>query len=80
MGGGVAFIGNHSTPIIVISNLVDSEAGHVLVDRRRGVVCATLGDRFNNNYRLWYEEHANHFNDPIAKGKEYYLVDFTGVY
>lgn len=69
MGGGVAFIGNLSTPIIVISNLADSEAGPVFPDWHRGVVRATLGDRFNNNYRLWYAEHANYFNGPIVKGR-----------
>ncbi|KFY26671.1 hypothetical protein V493_03942 [Pseudogymnoascus sp. VKM F-4281 (FW-2241)] len=80
MGGGVAFTGNLSAPIIVISNLVDSDAGSVFPDWYRKVVSATLGDRFDDNYRLWYTEHADHFNGPIEKGKEHYLVDFTGVY
>jgi hypothetical protein len=78
--GGASFSGNVMGKIICVNNLADSEAFPVHADWYRGVVREALGDRFDDNYRLWYQDHADHYMGPIEHGKENYLVDFTGVY
>ncbi|KAH6679955.1 hypothetical protein F5X68DRAFT_269996 [Plectosphaerella plurivora] len=78
--GGASFSGNVTGKIICVNNLADSEAFPVHADWYRGVVREAIGGRFDDNYRIWYQEHADHYMGPIEPRKENYLVDFTGVY
>lgn len=78
--GGALFSGNVTVKIICVNNLADSEAFPVHADWYRNVVHDALEDRFEDNYRIWYQEHADHYMGPIYPRKENYLVDFTGVY
>ncbi|KAL0931582.1 uncharacterized protein CTRU02_214317 [Colletotrichum truncatum] len=61
--GGGTHTGNISTKLIIVDNLLDSDAypWHAIWYRKQ--VEDSLGSSFDDNYRLWFNEHANHDYD-----------------
>lgn len=64
--------------MIVLESLWDSEAFPWQADWYRNKVRENLGDKFDDNFRLWYTDHANHadFENP---GDPTHLVSYLGV-
>lgn len=78
--GGASFSGSINCKIIAVNNIIDADAFPWHADWYRAQVQRKPGSDFDNNYRLWYNDHADHHMGPIAKEKERYLVDFMGIY
>ncbi|KAL7621604.1 hypothetical protein AAE478_008929 [Parahypoxylon ruwenzoriense] len=76
--------GNHTGAIkgkiIVVQNLMDHEAFPWHADWYRSQVMQSLGDQFEDMYRLWYNDNAEHnFEDPTPD-RAALVVPYTGIY
>jgi hypothetical protein len=79
--GGGTHTGNITGKIIVVDNLLDSDAYPWHADWYKHQVKKALGSDFENSYRLWYNEYANHdFGPVLPKKLETQLVEFGGIY
>lgn len=75
---GVLPNGSIKGKVIALENLWDTEALPWQGDWYRQQVQKNLGDQTDENFRLWYTDHANHadFPDP---GDPDYIVSYLGV-
>ncbi|KAL3496362.1 hypothetical protein BJX62DRAFT_222052 [Aspergillus germanicus] len=79
--GGGTHTGKIKAKLIVMDNLLDTGAFPWHADWYKRQVRAALGDRrFNDNYRLYFNERADHFMGPVATASQTRIVDFTGLY
>ncbi|KAL3471066.1 hypothetical protein BJX99DRAFT_263680 [Aspergillus californicus] len=78
--GGGTHTGNITGKLIVMDNLADVDAFPWHADWYKQQVQSALGDRFADNYRLYYNEHADHFMGPVSQALQTRVVDFTGLY
>ncbi|KAL5334202.1 hypothetical protein BJX70DRAFT_405570 [Aspergillus crustosus] len=78
--GGGTHTGNITGKLIVMDNLADFDAFPWHADWYRSQVQTALGDRLEDNYRLYYNEHADHSMGPVAQQLQTRIVDFTGLY
>ncbi|KAG4440841.1 hypothetical protein IFR05_003654 [Cadophora sp. M221] len=78
--GGGTNTGAINTKVIQVDNLFDVDAYPWHADWYKSQVQASLGSRFNDNYRIWYNDHSNHFFEQLPKEQTNYLVQYTGVY
>ncbi|KAK1674480.1 hypothetical protein BDP55DRAFT_611957 [Colletotrichum godetiae] len=76
--------GNHTGAIgcklIVVQNLLDSDAFPWHADWYRSQVKQQLGDRFEDNYRLWYNDNAEHFYEERPPHRLKLIVPYNGIY
>ncbi|KAK1714091.1 uncharacterized protein BDZ83DRAFT_723281 [Colletotrichum acutatum] len=76
--------GNHTGTIgcklIVVQNLLDSDAFPWHADWYRSQVKRQLGDRFEDNYRLWYNDNAEHFYEKRPPHRLTLIVAYNGIY
>ncbi|MFD2935112.1 PKD domain-containing protein [Spirosoma flavum] len=70
--------GKFNGKMIVLESLWDSEAYPWQADWYRSKVKETLGDSTDNNFRLWFTDHANHA-DFVRPGDPTHLVSYLGV-
>ncbi|KAL2841987.1 hypothetical protein BJX68DRAFT_278510 [Aspergillus pseudodeflectus] len=78
--GGGTHTGKITGKLMVIDNLADYDAFAWHADWYRTQVQSALGEKFQNNYRLYFNEHADHGMGPPAQDQEHRLVDITGHY
>ncbi|WP_198653531.1 PKD domain-containing protein [Actinocorallia populi] len=78
--GGGTHTGQITGKVIVVDNLLDSDAFPWHADWYRTQVKQALGARFDDNYRLWYNDNADHQFTPADGEKASRLIDFTGIY
>ncbi|KAK1721977.1 hypothetical protein BDP67DRAFT_499180 [Colletotrichum lupini] len=76
--------GNHTGTIgcklIVVQNLLDSDAFPWHADWYRSQVKRQLVDRFEDNYRLWYNDNAEHFYEKRPPHRLALIVPYNGIY
>lgn len=70
--------GKFTGKMIVLESLWDSEAYPWQADWYRSKVKEALGDSTDNNFRLWFTDHANHA-DFVNPGDPTHLVSYLGV-
>jgi len=75
---GVIPNGGIKGKVIALENLWDTEALPWSGDWYRQQVQNKLGDKANDNFRLWYTDHANHGDLPVP-GDPDYIVSYLGV-
>ncbi|KAF6800306.1 pkd domain containing protein [Colletotrichum sojae] len=79
--GGATHTGRINGKVIVIQNLLDSDAFPWHADWYRSQVKRALGARFDDNYRLWYNENTDHSYDgpkePSTRGA--FIVQYRGI-
>ncbi|KAF3801506.1 hypothetical protein GCG54_00014721 [Colletotrichum gloeosporioides] len=78
--GGCTHSGNITGKMIIVDNLLDSDAFPWHADWYKSQVQRALGSSFDNNFRLWYNERADHFFEPVAENLKDFIVDYTGMY
>lgn len=79
--GGATHSGRIYGKIIVIQNLMDSDAFPWHADWYRSQVKGTLGTRFDDNYRLWYNENTEHnYDGPEGtRNRGALVVQYRGI-
>ncbi|KAF4869915.1 hypothetical protein CGCSCA1_v010917 [Colletotrichum siamense] len=65
--------------IIVVQNLADSDAFPWHADWYRGQVKQVLGDQFDNNYRLWFNENSEHDYEGPKDSRRSLVVPYRGM-
>ncbi|KAL4874580.1 hypothetical protein BJY04DRAFT_225832 [Aspergillus karnatakaensis] len=77
--GGGRHTGNITGKLFVLDNLADFDAFPWHADWYKSRVKGALRDRFEDNYRLYYNEHADHYMGSVEPALQTRLVDFTGL-
>ena len=75
---GTLQTGKFKGKMILVESLWDTEAYPWQADWYRSKVKETLGDSLDNNFRLWYTDHANHA-DFVRPGDPTHIVSYLGV-
>ncbi|KAF6795378.1 pkd domain containing protein, partial [Colletotrichum musicola] len=79
--GGATHSGRINGKVIVIQSLMDSDAFPWHADWYRSQVKRALGARFDDNYRLWYNENTDHSyegpKEPSTRGA--FIVQYRGI-
>ena len=75
---GVIPNGSIKGKVIALENLWDTEALPWQGDWYRQQVQKNLGDKTDDNFRLWYTDHANHADFPFP-GDPNYIVSYLGI-
>ena len=70
--------GHINGKVLVVGCLIDIDALPWQADWYRSQVQAALGSRFDDNFALWYIDHAQHDNPQTAIAKAH-IVGFSGV-
>jgi len=78
-GAAPSHTGAISGKAILLQNLVDPDAFPLHGDWYRRQVEQSLGDRWEDSFRLWFNDHADHHAGPLAAGKEGRLVSYEGI-
>ncbi|KAJ0424566.1 hypothetical protein BJY00DRAFT_308993 [Aspergillus carlsbadensis] len=78
--GGGTHTGAIKGKLFVMDNLADYDAFPWHADWYRQQVQRALGNRVDDNYRLYYNDHADHQMGPVPQSLQGRLVDFTGIY
>ncbi|KAF9874457.1 hypothetical protein CkaCkLH20_08020 [Colletotrichum karsti] len=77
--GGSTHTGKIQGKVIVVQNLLDTDAFPWHADWYRSQVKQSLGTEFDDNYRLWYNENADHDYDGPRKGRAALVVPYRGM-
>ncbi|KAL2825850.1 hypothetical protein BDW59DRAFT_179822 [Aspergillus cavernicola] len=78
--GGGTHTGNITGKVIIMDNLGDFDAFPWHADWYKSQVQSALGDRFKDSYRLYYNQHANHYMGTVPQSLQSVIVDFTGLF
>lgn len=71
--------GNFNGKMILLGSLWDTEAYPWQSDWYRSRVQESLGEEFEDNFRLWFTDHANH-GDFAVPGDPRHIVSYWGYY
>ncbi len=77
--GGGTHTGKVNGKVIVVGNLLDPDACPWPGDWYGAQVKQAMGDRFDDTYRLWYNDSADHLEEPPTGVGTNRLVDWTGI-
>ncbi|MFJ6693141.1 Tat pathway signal sequence domain protein [Streptomyces sp. NPDC091294] len=77
--GGGSYTGKIRGKVIVVANLLDTDAYLWPGDWYSARVKEALGTRYGDSFRLWYHDHADHLEGPVTGARAARLVEFTGI-
>ena len=78
--GGATFTGRITGKVIVVDNLVDSDAFPWHADWYARQVRAALGEKaFENTFRLYYNDNADHLEGPVTGAKANRIVSYDPI-
>ncbi|KAL0940303.1 pkd domain containing protein [Colletotrichum truncatum] len=77
--GGATHTGDIKVKIIVVQNLMDSGAFPWHADWYKKQVKQALGCRFEDNYRLWFNENTEHEWEGPSKKRASLIVPYRGI-
>jgi hypothetical protein len=72
--GGGTFTGNIHGKVIVVDNLLDTDAFPWDGDWYSGKVKQALGAAYGDNFRLWYNDNTDHIGARTPR-----LIDYSGI-
>ncbi|MEK5061430.1 Tat pathway signal sequence domain protein [Paenibacillus sp. FSL H7-0326] len=75
VSGGAAYNGNIHAKVIMVVNLFDMDAYPWNADWYSARVKEALGNRFDDNFRVWYNDNADH----ISPARTPRLVQYDGI-
>ncbi|KAJ4122809.1 hypothetical protein NW768_010254 [Fusarium equiseti] len=78
--GGGTHTGNITGKVIVMGTLLDYDAFPWHADWYKKKVEKSLGNRFGDNYRLYFADNADHEMHGVPKSMTHRVVEFTGMY
>ncbi|MGG4145305.1 Tat pathway signal sequence domain protein [Paenibacillus algorifonticola] len=73
--GGATYNGNIHAKVIMVVNLLDVDAYPWNADWYSAKVKSALGDRYDDNFRVWYNDNADH----ISPARTSRLVQYDGL-
>ncbi|KAJ3531400.1 hypothetical protein NM208_g8895 [Fusarium decemcellulare] len=78
--GGGTHTGDIKGKMIVVQNLMDSDAFPWHADWYRSQVKKALGERFEDNYRIWYSDNVDHNFEEPTETRRALIAPYTGIY
>ncbi|TCC36631.1 Tat pathway signal sequence domain protein [Kribbella speibonae] len=78
--GGGTHTGRINTKTILVQNLLDTGALPWNADWYRSQVRAALGKNYQDSFRLWYNDNAEHLNGPVAPADQAKIIQYDGIY
>lgn len=79
-GGGAIHSGNIRTKLMVMDTLLDYDAFPWQADWYKSRVSEALGSRFDDNFRFYYADNADHFQGGVAPENAHRLVNYMNFY
>jgi hypothetical protein len=79
VSGNAAFDGSIKGKVIAVSNLYDTDALPLHTDWYRKRIEASLGNTAADNYRVYFNDHADHQDAPVTGERAKHLVDWYGM-
>lgn len=79
VSGNAKFDGAVKGKVIAVSNLYDADALPWHTDWYRQRVTAALGEAADNTYRVYFNDHADHQDAPVAGERAKHLVNWYGM-
>ena len=79
VSGNAAFDGSVNGKVIAVSNLYDTDALPWHTDWYRQRVEASRGDAAADTYRVYFNDHADHQDAPVAGERAKHLVNWYGM-
>jgi hypothetical protein len=79
VSGGGTFTGQITGKVIIVGNLVDVDAYPWHADWYAQQVRVALGNRFDDNFRIWYNDNADHLEGPVTGLRATRLIEYTGI-
>ena len=79
VSGNTAFDGTVNGKVIAVSNLYDTDALPWHTDWYRQRLEASLGRAAADTYRVYFNDHADHQNAPVAGERAKHLVNWYGM-
>ncbi|TCC36623.1 Tat pathway signal sequence domain protein [Kribbella speibonae] len=76
--GGGTHTGQITGKVIIVGNLLDVDAYPWHASWYAQQVQAALGDRFGDNFRIWYNDNADHLEGPVTGSRATRLIEYTG--
>jgi len=76
VSGGGTFTGKINGKIIVIGNLLDNDAYPWHADWYSARVKESLGERYDDNFRIWFNDNADHITPGPRTAR---LIQFDGI-
>ncbi|CAK7210151.1 hypothetical protein SBRCBS47491_000675 [Sporothrix bragantina] len=77
--GGSPFTGRIKAKVIIVDNLYDVHAFPYHATWYRDRIQEALEDQFDNNVRIYLNDHASHFGSLFERDDTKYLVEYEGV-
>lgn len=77
--GGGTHTGKINGKVIVVANLLDTDAYPWPGDWYRARVKEALGERYDESFRLWYNDNADHLEGPVTGARAAQIVSFDGI-
>lgn len=74
VSGGGTHTGNIQGKVILVANLLDNDAYPWHADWYSARVKESLGERYDDNFRLWFNDNADHINSHNTR-----LVQYFGI-
>ncbi|KAM0334535.1 hypothetical protein ACHAQA_001565 [Verticillium albo-atrum] len=78
--GGSSFTGNITGKVMVLGTLKDFDAMPWHADWYKGVVRKALGNRLDDNFRLYYLENADHYLEPVPEDQSTRIISYHPAY
>lgn len=78
--GGATFTGNITAKVMVMNTLKDFDSFQWHADWYKTQVQSALGPRFDDNFRLYYTDNADHFLEPVPQGQLTRIVSYHPAY
>jgi hypothetical protein len=79
VSGNTAFDGSVNGKVIAVANLYDTDALPLHTDWYRQRVEESLGDAAADTYRVYFNDHADHQDAPVAGERAKHLVNWYGM-
>jgi len=79
VSGGGTHTGAITGKVIVVENLLDTDAFPWHGDWYAQQVSAALGDATDDTFRLWYNDNADHLIGPMTGPKQARIVPYDGI-
>lgn len=78
--GGGTFTGNITAKVMVMDTLKDFDSFQWHADSYKKQVQGALGSRFNDNFRLYYTDNADHYLEPVPQDQLSRIVSYHPAY
>lgn len=76
---GYTHTGTIHGKVIMVANLLDVDAYPWHADWYSARVREALGDRYDDNFRLWFNDNANHLVGPVTGARAARLIQYDGI-